>query len=69
MVGLNAFSGARDTANSTDQSITGSQSYDKINDIKTTTENTSNSAKTGTTANYNADKTEQKEVFERFHDC
>ncbi len=62
MVGISETSSARDTTNSTDQSITKSQAYDKINDIKETTEDTSNSSKTGTTANDNAEETEQEEA-------
>ncbi len=64
MVGISETSSPRNTTNSINQSITGSQADIKINDIETTTEDTSNSAKTGTIASYNADKTEQKEVFD-----
>lgn len=60
MVGISESS-ARSNTNSTDQSIPGSQTYDRINDIKETTEDTSNSVKTGTTANNNAEETEQEE--------
>lgn len=61
MVGISETSSARNTTNSINPSITGSQADIKTNDIKETTEDTSNSAKTGTTANNNAEETEQEE--------
>lgn len=64
MAGIDAFSGARSTTNSIDQSIAGSQASVKIDDIKTTTTNFVDTTKTGTIANYNEKETEQEVAIE-----
>lgn len=62
MAGVDAFSGARSTTNSTDQSITGSQADVRIDDVIATTEDATNAVLPGTAAHDEAESIETAET-------
>ena len=64
MAGVDAFSGARSTTNSTDQSITGSQADVRIDDVIATTASTVDITKPDAPAYYNNQQDEKEVAIE-----